>query len=146
MKNRHEEMIKCLLSVLVVLVVSACILLSGCPPEPVLPPSPKPDADTKVFGKQEPIDQTDSDVDGVPDQLEMSGYFWKDGKFRLWDGDPNVTYYRTDPDQWSTDQDPYSDGMEVSRIKMDVSVAEPGNHPLVPAYPDIYVSMDGTRG
>jgi hypothetical protein len=31
--------------------------------------------------------------------------------------------------------------MEVSGIKMDTSVAAPGNHPLVPANPDIYVSM-----
>jgi protective antigen len=88
-------------------------------------------------------DLLDSDGDGVPDELEINGYYFKDGEFRLWDGDPNITYYRTDPTQPSTDQDPYSDGMEVSGVKMDTSVASPGNHPLVPAYPDIYVSMFG---
>jgi hypothetical protein len=80
-------------------------------------------------------------MDGVPDQYEIAGFVWKDNKFQKWDGNPNATYYRTDPTQFSTDQDPYGDGMEVSGIKMDTSVAAPGNHPLVPAYPDIYVSM-----
>lgn len=93
---------------------------------------------------------TDLDMDGVPDEYEVAGFVWKDSKFQKWDGDPNVTYYRTDPTQFSTDQDPYGDGMEVSGIKMDTSVAAPGNHPLVPAYPDIYVSMTSydvtTRG
>ena len=83
----------------------------------------------------------DTDGDGVPDELEVAGYYWKDSQFVKWDGSEDVTYYRTDPTQFSTDQDPYGDGMEVSGVKMDTSVAAPGNHPLVPAYPDIYVSM-----
>ncbi|MBN2099154.1 MAG: RICIN domain-containing protein [Dehalococcoidia bacterium] len=83
----------------------------------------------------------DSDGDGVLNGLEVAGYYWKDGEFVKWNGTDNVTYYRTDPTQFSTDQDPYGDGMEVSGVKMDTSVAAPGNHPLVPAYPDIYASM-----
>ena len=82
----------------------------------------------------------DSDGDGVPDYLEYAGYSydWRLGKFVL---DPNG--YHTDPLQWSTDQDAYSDGMEVSGINMDVAVKSPGNHPLVPAYPDIVIELTG---
>ena len=90
-----------------------------------------------------PASKVDTDGDGVPDELEVAGYYWKDGKFVKWDGDSSIVYYRTDPTQFSTDQDPYGDGMEVSGVKMDTSVAAPGNHPLVPAYPDVYVSMSG---
>jgi|GEM_PF-3503138 len=114
-------------------------------PSPTPTPEPSP---TPTPTEEE--DLTDLDMDGVPDQYEVAGFVWKDNKFQKWDGNPNVTYYRTDPTQFSTDQDPYSDGMEVSGIKMDTSVAAPGNHPLVPAYPDIYVSMTSydvtTRG
>ena len=90
-------------------------------------------------------DMIDSDGDGVPNEFEIEGYYYdvEDGEFKLWDGDTNIIHYHTDPKQPSTDQDPYSDGMEVSGVKMDTSVAEPGNHPLVPAYPDIYVSIVG---
>jgi hypothetical protein len=87
--------------------------------------------------------KADTDGDGVPDELEVAGYYWKDGEFVKWDGDPSVPHYFTDPTQFSTDQDPYGDGMEVSGVKMDTSVAVPGNHPLVPACPDVYVSMSG---
>jgi len=90
-----------------------------------------------------PASKVDTDGDGVPDELEVAGYYWKDGKFVKWNGDPNIVYYRTDPTQFSTDQDPYGDGMEVSGVKMDTSVAAPGNHPLVPACPDVYISMSG---
>ena len=86
-------------------------------------------------------DVKDTDGDGVSDGFEVAGYYWEDGDFVKWDGSENVTYYRTDPTQFSTDQDPYGDGMEVSGVKMDTSVCAPGNHPLVPAYPDVYVSM-----
>ena len=94
-----------------------------------------------LLGCSKSPEATDTDGDGVPDELEVAGYYWQDGQFVKWDGAEDVIYYRTDPTQFSTDQDPYGDGMEVSGVKMDTSVAAPGNHPLVPAYPDIYVSM-----
>jgi len=85
-------------------------------------------------------DQVDSDGDGVPDLLEVAGfrYAWERGRFVL---DP--AGYHTDPLQWSTDQDAYSDGMEASGLNMDVAVRAPGDHPLVPAYPDISVELTG---
>lgn len=107
-------------------------------PEPLPGPTPQPQPEPTP---PEEEDLVDLDMDGVPDEYEVAGFVWKDNKFQKWDGDPNVTYYRTDPTQFSTDQDPYGDGMEVSGIKMDTSVATPGNHPLVPAYPDVYISM-----
>jgi outer membrane protein assembly factor BamB len=101
----------------------------------------------------------DSDGDGVPNKYELYGYTYdalsgefkpwytedtdgtiKDGPFFDVDGNP-VKYFKTDPTQFSTDQDPYGDGMEVSGVNMDNSVMPIGRSPMVPAYPDIYVSM-----
>jgi len=100
----------------------------------------------------------DSDCDGIPNKWEHYGYTYNidKGKFEKWyvqqdgeisdgpyyddQGNP-IAYYKTDPTQTSTDQDPYSDSMEASGLNMDKSVVPPGNSPTVPAYPDIYVSM-----
>ncbi|MFT3914928.1 MAG: hypothetical protein QM704_12675 [Anaeromyxobacteraceae bacterium] len=82
----------------------------------------------------------DSDGDGVPDYLEVFGYDYdvEAGRFVA-----KAAGFHTDPLQWSTDQDAYSDGQEVSGVNMDVAVREPGTHPLVPAYPDIQVELTG---
>ncbi|MGA1791845.1 MAG: binary toxin-like calcium binding domain-containing protein [bacterium] len=95
-------------------------------------------------------DLVDSDNDGIPNYLEYYGYTynWMSGQFMLWDegdvkSDPSVSYFKTDPLQPSTDQDPYSDSMEVSGAYMDVSVEDPGNLPMVPAYPDIVIRLEG---
>ena len=89
--------------------------------------------------------QLDSDGDGISDYLEYYGftYNWMSGKFVAWDGDHSKTYYKTDPHQKSTDQDPYDDNVEVTGVNMDVSVSDPGNLPMVPAYPDIVVQLEG---
>ncbi len=89
---------------------------------------------------------TDSDGDSVPNLLELYGYFWdvRGGEFRQWDGRyEGIAYYKTNPNQWSTDADPYGDGMEASGVNMDQRVPFPGNHPLIPAYPDLYCVMEG---
>ncbi len=85
----------------------------------------------------------DTDNDGVSDMLELEGYWYNyiTGKFERWILGMDQERYQTDPVRFSTDEDPYGDGMEVSEILMDMSVAAPGKHPLVPAFPDIYVSM-----
>jgi len=87
----------------------------------------------------------DTDGDGVPDFLEYYGYLydWMTGRFVSWNGDPAIRHFRTDPLQPSTDQDPYPDGMEVSGAFMDVSVQSPGDHPLIPAYPNIVMRLAG---
>lgn len=89
--------------------------------------------------------QIDSDGDGIPDYLEYYGftYNWMTVKYVAWDGDYSKVYYKTDPHQKSTDQDPFDDNVEVTGVNMDVSVAAPGNLPMVPAYPDIVVSLEG---
>ncbi len=80
----------------------------------------------------------DSDGDGVPDYHEFFGYRY-DRTRREFVGDP--AGFRTDPLQWSSDLDAYSDGAEVSGIDLDPAIAAPGNHPLVPACPDIVVEV-----
>jgi hypothetical protein len=87
----------------------------------------------------------DTDGDSIPNYLEYYGYTydWMTGQFDPWNGDPDVEYFRTDPVQPSTDQDPYSDAMEVSGAFMDVSVTSPGDHPLIPAYPNIVARLKG---
>lgn len=91
----------------------------------------------------------DTDNDGIPNYLEIYGYTynWMSGRFLPWDeedvkNDPSVPYYKSDPLQPSTDQDPYSDSMEVSGAFMDVTVEPPGDLPMVPAYPDIVVKLE----
>ncbi len=89
---------------------------------------------------------TDSDNDGIANYLEYYGYTynWMSGTYHPWDGHSiNKPYFKTDPLQPSSDQDPYSDSMEVSGAFMDVSVESPGDYPMVPAYPDIIVRLEG---
>jgi hypothetical protein len=102
------------------------------------------DADDDGDGANDGI-ATDSDGDGIPNYLEYYGYTydWMTGTFQLWDGNPDTPHYRTDPLQISTDQDSYSDSVEVSRVGLDVTVASPGDHPLVPAVPNIEVELIG---
>ncbi|MHC4973092.1 MAG: PKD domain-containing protein [Planctomycetota bacterium] len=87
----------------------------------------------------------DTDEDGVANYLEYYGYTydWMTGCFLVWNGDPGVEHWFTDPIQWSTDQDAFSDGMEVSGEGMDPAVEAPGNEPLVPASPNIVVELQG---
>ncbi|MBN1422518.1 MAG: hypothetical protein JXP34_27320 [Planctomycetes bacterium] len=87
----------------------------------------------------------DSDGDGIPNYLEYYGYAfeWLTGQIIPWDGNPDVPHWRSDPLQFSTDQDPFGDGTEVSGTNMDVSVEEPGDDPLVPAYPNVVVKLEG---
>ena len=94
----------------------------------------------------------DSDLDGVPNYLEYYGftYNWLSGEFLKWDdedvqSDFTVPYYKTDPMQPSTDQDPYDDGMEVSGLMMDQSVEEPGDSPVIPAMPNIVIELIGYK-
>ncbi len=91
-------------------------------------------------------EMTDTDLDGIPNYLEHYGYTydWMSGTFEKWDGEStDVPYFKTDPLQPSTDQDPYSDSMEVSGAFMDVSVRKPGDYPMVPAYPNILIRLEG---
>jgi len=90
--------------------------------------------------------QVDSDGDGISNYLEYYGftYNWMSGKYAAWNGtDYSKPYYKTDPHQKSTDQDPFDDNVEVTDVNMDVSVKAPGDLPMVPAYPDIYVRLEG---
>jgi len=98
-------------------------------------PAGRADDPARAHGADELVD---TDGDGVPDVLEYAGYRydWQAAGFVL-----DAAGARTDPLQWSTDQDAYSDGMEVSGVNMDVAVKAPGNDPLVPAYPDIVVEL-----
>jgi len=106
----------------------------------------------------------DLDGDGIPNVWELYGYTYNrktfeiepwyvldednepvDGSYFDAQGNP-IKYYKTDPTQPSTDQDPYDDYMEVvgvsvGGIPMDKSVISPGTLPVVPAYPDIFWSM-----
>lgn len=87
----------------------------------------------------------DSDGDGIANYLEYYGYSydWLTETFVPWDGDPATPHYRTDPLQASTDQDAYSDAMEVTGIGLDVTVDAPGDHPLVPAVPNVVLELLG---
>ena len=88
----------------------------------------------------------DTDGDGIANYLEINGYTynWYTDSYALWDGVSfDVPYFKTDPRQISTDQDPYSDAMESSGRLLDVLIETPGDLPMVPAYPDIVVHLEG---
>lgn len=88
-------------------------------------------------------DLPDLDEDGVPDDWETAGYYVEGGQLREWRGETDVVVFRTDPTRISTDQDPYPDGMEATGIGMPPTVVSPGNHPLVPAFPNIVAVLEG---
>ena len=88
----------------------------------------------------------DSDGDGIFNYLEMNGftYDWYTDSYTLWDGVSfDVPYFKTDARQLSTDQDPYTDDQEASGKLMDVLIKEPGDLPMVPAFPNIVVRLEG---
>lgn len=88
----------------------------------------------------------DNDGDGIANYEEYYGYVYDAarGEYRPWDGhDYSVRYFKSDPNQSSTDQDPYDDGLEASGTDMDVSVLAPGSYPMVPAFADVVVRLEG---
>lgn len=88
----------------------------------------------------------DNDGDGIANYLEMYGYIydWMIDKCLPWDTySLDQPYYKTDPNQRSSDQDPFDDLLEVSGLNMDVSIEMPGDFPMVPATPDIFIRLLG---
>ena len=85
----------------------------------------------------------DIDGDGIPNHFELEGYYFSiepDGLPYIikWDGlDITKPYVKTDPTQWSSDGDPFSDWEETTRINMDQRVKSPGDHPCIPAFPKL---------
>ena len=88
-------------------------------------------------------DLMDTDGDRIPDVLETNGYTYDFDSlsFKPWNGDISQPYFKSDPTQKSTDQDAWSDYDESSTVNMDTSVLPPGNHPMVPAYPNFSVKL-----
>jgi len=86
----------------------------------------------------------DDDQDGVTNRLEIEGYTYSPVN-GLEPCDP-LTYpdcHLTDPRNWSTDYDPYSDYMEVTGINLPATVPRPYNTPLIAANPVISVELHG---
>jgi len=83
----------------------------------------------------------DVDGDGIPNEFELHGFYFQVDEEGLpylykWDGyDLSKPYYKTDPTQWSSDGDPFSDWEEATKINLDQRVKSPGDHPCIPAYP-----------
>ncbi|TVQ09230.1 MAG: T9SS C-terminal target domain-containing protein [Balneolaceae bacterium] len=84
--------------------------------------------------------EEDLDGDGVPNWLEIGGYYYN-AITGLQPCDPavDIPCYVTDYTQWSTDGDPFSDFHEVSKANMPVGA--PYNHPLVAAEHIIAVNL-----
>jgi hypothetical protein len=90
----------------------------------------------------------DPDGDLITSEYELAGFYVNydpsDGQlyFVKWDGsDQTQLYYKTDPLKWSTDADPWSDYEEATKVNLDQRIKKPGDHPLIPAYPDIQVIL-----
>jgi hypothetical protein len=89
----------------------------------------------------------DMDGDGVPNDFELFGFYIEiDDQYQpwlvKWDGqDYRKKYFKTDPTKWSTDGDPFSDWEESTKINLDQRVKIPGDHPCIPAYPDLHMVL-----
>jgi len=111
------------------IVLLSCMFLMGQESwEPALPPP------------------TDTDADGVSDTLEVNGYYWSCSPlpchFAPCDGSEDECF-KTDPNDYSTDGDQFSDGVEVSNVAGDWSTKPPGRHPMVAAHPRLVVKLVG---
>ncbi|MHC4215234.1 MAG: binary toxin-like calcium binding domain-containing protein, partial [Planctomycetota bacterium] len=81
----------------------------------------------------------DSDGDSIANYLELYGFVFNFPFFEPWDGDIGVEYFKTNPSQDSTDEDPYLDDEEASGVNMDDFVKSPGNHPNIATFPNITI-------
>jgi len=102
-----------------------------------------------VSGQMEQYPQTDTDQDGIPDYLEVNGYYYDagNGTFALKpadDPDPYfIEYHYTDWQHESSDQDPYDDNMETTGANMDpLANVDGGDDPIVAAYPKMSIFLD----
>ena len=119
-------------------------------------------SDNDDNGNGVPDGAEDLDNDGIPNAWEHYGFGIDPTTgelIPLFDDstDPPTTYdpaqdnyqrvyFFTDPANPSTDNDPYSDYMEVMGVDsqgnpMDPAVKQPGGHPRVPAYPDFAIEL-----
>jgi len=101
----------------------------------------------RVSKPGEPFLANDQDRDYIPSDFELHGFYYEidpltgEDWFVKWDGDISREYYMTDPTKWSTDADPWSDWEEATKRNLDQRVKWPGDHPCIPAYPELYVSL-----
>lgn len=90
----------------------------------------------------------DMDGDGIPNNYELHGFYFafdenNEPWFYKWtEGDYSKKYFKTDPTKWSTDGDPFSDWEESTKINLDQRVKIPGDHPCIPAYPDVHFVLE----
>ncbi|MEZ5339183.1 MAG: binary toxin-like calcium binding domain-containing protein [bacterium] len=95
----------------------------------------------------DPQPENDLDDDWIPSDFELEGFYYEldpatgEDWFVKWDGDISKPYAKTDPTKWSTDGDPWSDWEESTKINLDQRVKAPGDHPDIPAYPEIFVAL-----
>ena len=115
-------------------------------------PVPDGDGDGKIAALDHDDDndtvndgrKLDSDGDEIPDYLETYGFVYdytSDLFFYPWEGDIEEHYYKTNPQQSSTDQDQYSDKVEIAGPNMDVTVKSPGDCPMIAALPNFVVRL-----
>lgn len=95
----------------------------------------------------DPQPANDLDGDWIPSDFELHGFYYEfdpvtgEDWFVKWNGDISKPYAKTDPTKWSTDGDPWSDWEEMTKINLDQRVKSPGDHPDIPAYPEIFVAL-----
>lgn len=91
--------------------------------------------------------ENDLDDDWIPSDFELHGFCYEmdpisgEDYFIKWDGDISKEYFKTDPTKWSTDGDPWSDWEEATKINLDQRVKWPGDHPCIPAYPELLTCL-----
>ncbi len=125
-------------------IILTIILISACGPRERVKRDIDPEGNIEKYTVKEEIlePSSDGDGDGISNKLEIEGFYFNRDDNNVYPCDETEDdCFKTDPLNWSTDGDPYSDYAEVTGLNMPSTVTKPENHPLVATRPIISVFM-----
>lgn len=113
--------------------------------------------ETTADAASSPCDDNDTDGDGIPNDYELDGYYYDpsdpssscagilpcNGASSVTDDNKKTwSCFVTNPQAWSTDEDPFGDYTEATGNNLPPSLVAPYDSPLVAAMPIVSVSLE----